>query len=919
MNDLQIPEALKGPWSHALFMTYGVNLPFFEHALWNQLPNRCRNRIVLADGHSYLMACRGYAQGDVLRYLNQRYVAAGVFCRHAAHAKVILLTNEEQGRLLVGSGNLGLPGYASGGELFTQYEYSKDAPENVDAFTSIRSLLDELLERGYVQGTVERHIGLLLEGSPWLSTPAAPHHGPVRHNFHHPFVTQLREVLGDRQIQELWILSPFYDRDAAALEYLLREFRPEQATLLMQRGQTSADPDALETILSRYPDVCRIHTCTRPGDDPYLHAKLYLFKLPDCAVCLQGSPNLSRVAMLLSGDAANIEVANLSVDLRDGFDYLLDALDISTSPVSLEDLHLSCEPDETTTDPSLEAWYLTNGELQGDALRLGFRGEVPNLSDAVLVIGGEEAGCPPIERDNQLLLVRLSAEASRRLSHPLPVCIRRNAGSTKHDSNPIYVYNRAALDAALEVNDDTGVFDGMGNLDLDLKDLEHLFGDLLDTVLVLDERSVWHSLRTQRALSEDKSNEGASLTYEQVDYDLLRSHPKMQQYRRSGGYPGYAPTRLQTILSAITEHVRGVREQPQYAPLPITATTELDEDSAEEQPESQPEDEITRKRRRSDEQRVRMIIKNFLKRYFEGIHSDQFREAVGVEVITKNYVIVQHILWTLFAKPWMEPEYVIQSLAQVWRFYWGSDDQDGYFHDLTEEQQLLVLDWIDEQNADHVMLASLYYGAFLSHIGRWNDARFVLRDSWRHMLLSAPWAITVESIVASSRLAYYLTPLHPPSPSEIVEELTLIAKFETRRSFIDRLRSEYGVSQGACRFERQKIFRRVLDRPDSVECLVLDWGEAPFTRDQMISTLREWRQFDDLDYYRIQSTHGSPLVYYDVLAGRAVYSTGQNDLQVLDIATLLPMPLPCDRVLAAMEQLASRAMEALVNGHTLAS
>ncbi len=919
MNDLQIPEALKGPWSHALFMTYGVNLPFFEHALWNQLPNKCRNRIILADGRSYLVACQGYARGDVLRYLNQRYVAAGVFCRHAAHAKVILLTNEEQGRLLVGSGNLGLPGYASGGELFTQYEYSKDAPENLEAFTAIRALLGELLERGYLQGTVERHIGLLLKGSPWLSTPAAPQNGPVTHNLHHPFVAQLREVLGDDPVQELWILSPFYDRDAAALEHLLHEFRPEQATLLMQRGQTSADPEALKTILRRYPGVCRIHTCTRPGDDPYLHAKLYLFKLSDRAVCLQGSPNLSRVAMLLSGDAANIELANLSVDLRDGFDYVLDALNISVSPVKIEDLHLSCEPDETNTDPSLEEWYLTSGELQGHTLRLDFHGDLPDLSGAILVIGAEEVGCFPFERDHQSLLIRLSAEAAGRLSHPLPVCIRHDMGATKFDSNRIYVCNRAALDAALEVNDDTGALEGMGNLDLDLKDLERLFGDLLDSVLVLDERSVWHALRTQPALSDDKSNEGASLSYEQVDYDLLRSHPKMQQYRRSGGYPGYAPTRLQTILSAITEHIRGVAEQPQHPPLPIGATTELDEDSAEEQPESQPEDETTRKRRRSDEQRVRTIIKNFLKRYFEGIDSPQFREMVGPEVITKNYVIVQHILWTLFAKPWMEPEYVIQSLAQVWRFYWGSEQQDGYFHDLTEEQQLQVLDWIDEQNADHVMLASLYYGAFLSRIGRWSDARFVLRDSWRHMLLSAPWAITVESIIASSRLASNVTSLHASSPSEIVEEVTLLATFETRRSFIDRLRSEYGVSQGACRFERQKIFRRLLDRQDSVECLVLDWGEAAFTRDQMISTLREWRQFDDLDYYRIQSAHGSPLVYYDVLAGRAVYSTGQNDLQVLDIATLLPMPLSCDHALAEMERLASRAMEALVNGHTLAS
>src|SRR4029077_14570173 len=113
----------QGPWEHALILTYGVDVTFFERALWLQFAARCRNKIILADGRQYLQKSEDYAQQKgLVRHLNQIYVVAGIFGLHAhssAHAKLILLTHPEQGRLLVGIGNLNREGYASGGELFT--------------------------------------------------------------------------------------------------------------------------------------------------------------------------------------------------------------------------------------------------------------------------------------------------------------------------------------------------------------------------------------------------------------------------------------------------------------------------------------------------------------------------------------------------------------------------------------------------------------------------------------------------------------------------------------------------------------------------------------------------------------------------------------------------------------------------------
>ena len=112
MNEIGIPDQLAGEWQHALFLTYGVEIPLFEGALWRQLAPGCRNKVILADGQRFLAACSSYAQPGLVRHLNHLYVADGVLHQFSVHAKAILLTNETSGRLMVGSGNLGMQGIA---------------------------------------------------------------------------------------------------------------------------------------------------------------------------------------------------------------------------------------------------------------------------------------------------------------------------------------------------------------------------------------------------------------------------------------------------------------------------------------------------------------------------------------------------------------------------------------------------------------------------------------------------------------------------------------------------------------------------------------------------------------------------------------------------------------------------------------
>ncbi len=79
MNDLlDNPSQLKGSWDSALFMSYGVDLPYFERVLWKQFYVRCRNKIILADGNKLLEAFSDNEQSRIARYLNKHYVVEGI-------------------------------------------------------------------------------------------------------------------------------------------------------------------------------------------------------------------------------------------------------------------------------------------------------------------------------------------------------------------------------------------------------------------------------------------------------------------------------------------------------------------------------------------------------------------------------------------------------------------------------------------------------------------------------------------------------------------------------------------------------------------------------------------------------------------------------------------------------------------------
>ncbi|MDP9312413.1 MAG: hypothetical protein M3R24_16275 [Chloroflexota bacterium] len=910
MNDLKLPEQLSGPWDHALILTYGMDLPFFERTLWPQFAARCRNKIILADGQQYLKACAAYAEGMArselpqVRLFNQHYLAEGIFSPHAAHAKLVLLTNAERGRLVVGSGNLNMQGYASGGELFTTYAYGPDARDDLAAFLAIREFLEGVISRNYLTPASVRRIQFLLEETPWLFHATLDVVEPVRHNLMVSFLDHLRQVVGGEPVEELWVLSPFYDHPAIALERVLTTFNPQRASLLIQKAATSADPTALQDVIDRWRPRCEIRAFTATNGAPYVHAKLYLLKLADRAICLQGSPNLSQVAMLLPDPRGNLEIANLFTGARDAFDHVFEALTLQSGSFETAPLQLRCEVSSSSVS-STDNFHLIGGEWYGTLLTLTFRGSLPELRDARLVIAGHQFPFTQERSAQHTLELSLTPDAAELLGRPVPVHLDWGTDETLRSSNPIFVCNRAALTAVLETSGESERLARISDLDLGDDELEQLLDDL-NAALMLDRRSVWQ-IAGRPPPTTTEADDGQWLDYADVDYEQIRQHPKILQYLRGrgGGGHGVARTRLQVILSAITEHFGSLLDVSTRASSLSSTIVHLDQE--DEESAEAVTSEVSQRRIAPD--RIRRVLRSFVQRYLRGIQSSAFQEMAGYEVMGQNYVIFSHILWRLFPKDWVEPEFLTDTFLEIWRFFWGEGQSPGYIRQLPSEHQAEVMMWVRDYYADAEMIAASYTIAQLAQTPDWERRHFALRDFWRVQLSTPGFAVTVDMLEDAWILLAYRMPSASPSPSTIVDSLARLVSFETRKSFLRGLEQHYGYPAFSCHFDTAKVRRATRQQLVQVDCLVVTLPTALETADQAIAILRHWMHFEDRDYYRVvvpDANETRRLLIYEVAQDQGIYISKDTTSGEIEFGRTEPALTPVDM---ALEQMKATAVE----------
>ena len=792
--DLQLPLSLSGPWEHALFLSYGLNLPFFERLILPHLPGTCRNRILLGDEKTYLASCDHFADSGLVRYANSQYVAEPILRRPSSHAKLVLLTSTEAGWLAVGSGNVSMQGFASGGELFTVYTCADEDQGSLAEFVAVRELLERFRDGDLLTRTAAWHVDHLLEGSPWLFR-AASGQSRVRHNLDTSFLEQIVEAVDGEHVEHLWVLAPFFDPGTLALGDLISRLRPDLTTILLQRGRTSVDPAALTKLAATSTGRMEFRSVSR-ADDPWIHAKLFLAQTPTHGICLQGSANASLAALLRTDPDGNFEMGNLLRGSRDAFDDVLCGLEIGDVVADAADLNVAYQAPDDEDHLDEAGWQLTGAEWTADTLRVSYRGVLPTTAELQLLVRGTAIRVEAVDEGPPLVL-HFAEDTWELLGGADPVRVQLPDGTR---SNAVFPCDRESLSATLQASPETDErLSRIGQLDLDDDELELLLQEL-EATMVLDRHSLWQLAGKETAAGEAADGDELHLDYSDVDYEMLRGHPKLRQYLlRSGGAGLHGRSRLQIVLNAITSSFADLLE-PAHAGATAAAmaavAAEGDKGLQTEDTESDEDETELDRRRWSRQARINVLLKNFISRFVSGLASTAFQDLAGPEVLASNYVIFLHLLARLYEREWVDAEALVEATAQTIEAMWGSDEDPGYVARLDVDDLENVISFIRTKHSDAQLVAFVFLLA--RDLRQLNSADLLIRirDAWRALLVGGRLPLDRPALSDTAVLLRSVRPPDGPPLTEVIEQLRQLAEFRTQQEFIAALHQRFGTSPG---------------------------------------------------------------------------------------------------------------------------
>lgn len=453
---MKLLTALKRlPADNCVILTYNADLPFFEHILFEPLyAAGCRNTLVVCDPAQYELALQ---DTSALRYAGQRYLLlpgrtspGGAF-----HPKLVLLTSNGEGRLFILSSNLTRAGYTRNWEVVTLFEYNARNPDPTAqaAFHWALDVLTRIAKASDADGVGLQCLDQLLGTTPWLrqENPLLPSASTwPMHNLDESLLDQALAryyEYDNSPVEEIIIISPFFDAGVRAVDRLLSECHPLRLSIFTQADAHGLSPRSLKSVLNHHALDASLSALDLEGR--WLHAKVLLLRTQRGAWLASGSANLSAPAWLHRAVAGNTEMVTLRFEHDPTyFDPWLETLITSARPL---DLDWDEEPSETKPEPLIVApsVNLSSAILKGDRLELQITEGLPDNAALTVHFLGDE----PREvvykrwhqRDDFTLALRLPPQFLYYLESPALVTLDAVTPSDTLCSNPVLLHNLDSL------------------------------------------------------------------------------------------------------------------------------------------------------------------------------------------------------------------------------------------------------------------------------------------------------------------------------------------------------------------------------------------------------------------------------------------------------------------------------------------
>jgi len=285
-----------------LALTYGADLPWFEHHLGQQLRLAgVRRFLILADGATLdatLPQNLADAPGAGSWYAVESMRAAGAF-----HPKAYLLAGPRAARLYVGSGNLTQSGLGRNLELFERWDAGFDGNGLPEPMASFGRLVYGVVRSRHVTAPHVREILDAIFGEPIFGQPVRAE----------PLVALgtpsevMPALAAPTAAASLTLTAPYLDADGEQAVLLARRLRAKSFSVLLDLGMTNLTPAGRQAIENAGGRIRFF------DEDRRCHAKALHASGEGWQLAVHGSANLSRAAwtghnvelvVLHRGDAA---------------------------------------------------------------------------------------------------------------------------------------------------------------------------------------------------------------------------------------------------------------------------------------------------------------------------------------------------------------------------------------------------------------------------------------------------------------------------------------------------------------------------------------------------------------------------------------------------------------------------------------
>lgn len=233
----------------------------------------------------------------------KNYNLIGVHSAHGVfHPKIIYLFGQDEGLLTMGSGNITSSGLSYNDEVWSSFHHRNLESSYLHLFREVWVYINQFFQ--YALGVAKVKLDWITTNTPWLEELekiVGLETSEIQFVSESSLAFLINE-LGSKIIEQMVVVSPYYDKSGKTIELLQQHLQPQKVDVILDQHSTLLPIDILETAPYHFhfwTDVVE----SFDEEINRLHAKIFYFSTAELEYMLIGSANATFAAM---GDLTNV-------------------------------------------------------------------------------------------------------------------------------------------------------------------------------------------------------------------------------------------------------------------------------------------------------------------------------------------------------------------------------------------------------------------------------------------------------------------------------------------------------------------------------------------------------------------------------------------------------------------------------------